>query len=132
MGPAKGIAAHAARMAGFAPNSRNGAAVRGRKLLALDKVKAAIKERVEDDPKVTTRQELQEFWTRGMRGEENEFKAPDRIKCSELAAKVQGLFLERIEINDTTPGPDMLDLSLLTPDELVEFERLTLKATPSA
>ncbi len=46
--------------------------------------------------KIADAKEIQEFWTKTFRDEEVEMK--DRIKTSELLAKVQGAFIENINL----------------------------------
>lgn len=46
--------------------------------------------------KIADAKEIQEFWTKTFRDEEVEMK--DRIKTSELLAKVQGAFVENINL----------------------------------
>lgn len=54
-----------------------------------------INKKIEKE-KIADAKEIQEFWTKTFRGEEVEMK--DRIKTSELLAKVQGAFIENINL----------------------------------
>ena len=54
-----------------------------------------INKKIEKE-KIADAKEIQEFWTKTFRDEEVEMK--DRIKTSELLAKVQGTFVENINL----------------------------------
>ena len=54
-----------------------------------------INKKIEKE-KIADAKEIQEFWTKTFRDEEVEMK--DRIKTSELLAKVQGAFVENINL----------------------------------
>lgn len=54
-----------------------------------------INKKIEKE-KIADTKEIQEFWTKTFRDEEVEMK--DRIKTSELLAKVQGAFIENINL----------------------------------
>lgn len=54
-----------------------------------------INKKIEKE-KIADAREIQEFWTKTFRNEEVEMK--DRIKTSELLAKVQGAFIENINL----------------------------------
>ena len=54
-----------------------------------------INKKIEKE-KIADAKEIQEFWTKTFRDEEVEMK--DRIKTSELLAKVQGAFIENINL----------------------------------
>ena len=54
-----------------------------------------INKKIEKE-KIADVKEIQEFWTKTFRDEEVEMK--DRIKTSELLAKVQGAFIENINL----------------------------------
>lgn len=54
-----------------------------------------INKKIEKE-KIAGAKEIQEFWTKTFRDEEVEMK--DRIKTSELLAKVQGAFIENINL----------------------------------
>lgn len=54
-----------------------------------------INKKIEKE-KIADAREIQEFWTKTFRDEEVEMK--DRIKTSELLAKVQGAFIENINL----------------------------------
>lgn len=99
MGPAKGNATEAARIAGY---SGSDATLRnaGSRLLTNANISEAIKERQESDPLVADREERQRFWSEVMRNDHADMK--DRLKASEILGKSQADFTERID--HTTDG----------------------------
>ena len=54
-----------------------------------------INKKIEKE-KIADAKEIQEFWTKTFRDEEADMK--DRIKTSELLAKIQGAFIENINL----------------------------------
>ena len=70
------------------PNSKSA------KLSVLEYI-SEINKKIEKE-KIADAREIQEFWTKTFRDEEVEMK--DRIKTSELLAKVQGAFIENINL----------------------------------
>lgn len=70
------------------PNSRSA------KISVLEYINE-INKKIEKE-KIADVKEIQEFWTKTFRDEEVEMK--DRIKTSELLAKVQGAFIENINL----------------------------------
>lgn len=70
------------------PNSKSA------KLSVLEYINE-INKKIEKE-KIADAKEIQEFWTRTFRDEEVEIK--DRIKTSELLARVQGMFIENINL----------------------------------
>lgn len=70
------------------PNSKSA------KLSVLEYINE-INKKIEKE-KIADAKEIQEFWTKTFRDEEVEMK--DRIKTSELLAKVQGAFIENINL----------------------------------
>ena len=70
------------------PNSKSA------KLSVLEYINE-INKKIEKE-KIADAREIQEFWTKTFRNEEVEMK--DRIKTSELLAKVQGAFIENINL----------------------------------
>ncbi|MFQ8698241.1 MAG: terminase small subunit [Peptoniphilus harei] len=75
-----------------------------------------INKKIEKE-KIADAKEIQEFWTKTFRGEKVEMK--DRIKTSELLAKIQGAFIENINLtgNIKTNNP-FDDLSV---EELIKL-----------
>jgi len=69
-----------------------------RQILTRPDVKQAIAERrtKEFNSKIASRQEIQEFWTETLRDKTKPLL--DRCKCSELLAKSEGMFIERIQV----------------------------------
>lgn len=70
------------------PNSKSA------KLSVLEYINE-INKKIEKE-KIADAKEIQEFWTKTFRDEEVEMK--DRIKASELLARVQGMFIEKINL----------------------------------
>ena len=70
------------------PNSKSA------KLSVLEYINE-INKKIEKE-KIADAKEIQEFWTKTFRDEEVEIK--DRIKTSELLARVQGMFIENINL----------------------------------
>lgn len=70
------------------PNSKSA------KISVLEYI-SEINKKIEKE-KIADAKEIQEFWTKTFRDEEVEMK--DRIKTSELLAKVQGAFVENINL----------------------------------
>lgn len=70
------------------PNSKSA------KLSVLEYI-SEINKKIEKE-KIADAKEIQEFWTKTFRDEEVEMK--DRIKTSELLARVQGAFVENINL----------------------------------
>lgn len=106
MGIAKGNATEAARLSGY-KGSDNTLGVVGFDNLKNPKIAAAIAERTKSDPLVLGREELQQFWSRVLTAREldagDEPAMKERLRASELLARSQGVFVERVEIED---GPE--------------------------
>ena len=79
-----------------------------------------INKKIEKE-KIADAKEIQEFWTKTFRDEEVEMK--DRIKTSELLAKVQGAFIENINLtgNIKTNNP-FDDLSVEELRKLIKID----------
>lgn len=95
-----GNATEAARKAGYSESSAEQTASR---LLTNNKVKAYIKELNAEikSSRIMTMLEIQEFWTETIKNKEN--RIADRLKASELLAKTNGAFLDKIEIQTSNP-----------------------------
>lgn len=106
MGVARGNATEAARLAGYSGGD-NALGVRGSELLRNSKVMRAIAERTKSDPLVLGREELQQFWSRVLTAKEldagDEPAMKERLRASELLARSQGVFVDRVEVED---GPE--------------------------
>jgi hypothetical protein len=78
-----------------------------RELHAKPYIKKAIatRHKREFNNKIATRQDLQVFWTKTMNDEN--LNIPDRLKASELIAKSEGMFTEKIHI--TNPAVEKID-----------------------
>ena len=102
MGEAGGNATEAARLAGYlAPGTE------GHRLLQYAEIQQAIDQRVENRPDIATREERQTFWTSAMRGE---IEGLDRLKASELLARSQADFVDRVKIEQDDPRSDLAHL----------------------
>lgn len=117
MGEACGNAGKAYRLAGYAVKNDQAAWSGGCALLRNIEVQRAIDDLVGADPLVAGRVEVQRFWTNVMRGKRGERAIPtgegveivdveadyrERVRASEMLAKTQGQFVERVEHS----GPD--------------------------
>lgn len=107
MGPAKGNATEAARMAGYSGNE-NTLGVTGLRLLRNAKITEAVEERQKADPLVADREERQRFWSTVMRDESADMK--DRLKASEILGKSQADFTEKVDI--TSGGEPITDINV--------------------
>lgn len=96
MGEAAGNGTEAARIAGYKGNDVTLASVSAENL-RKPQIAVAIKERVDSDPKIATRKDRQEFWTRVMTGQEPDAQMKDRLKASELLGKSHADFIDRHE-----------------------------------
>ena len=87
-------AAEAARRAGYSERTARSI---GQRLLTNVDIKTYIDERNAEIKAANTADidEIRRFWTSAMRDEEE--KAIDRLKASELLARSQGVFLDRTE-----------------------------------
>jgi phage terminase small subunit len=107
MGAAAGNATKAARLAGYSATT---ARKQGSRLVTKGHIRAAIRERANDDPAVWTREDRQRFWTsvaRGVEGGYPDALLRDRLKASELLGKSQADFVERVEVEG---GKSLLDV----------------------
>lgn len=97
-------AAEAARLAGY--SGKNHDVIGAQNLVKLSNY---IKDRdkVLEAPRIADMQEINEFWTEVLRDQDADLK--DRLKASELRAKVQGAFLERVEVNEREPLKVVVD-----------------------
>lgn len=95
-----GSGVEAARSAGYSGEGPQ-LAVRASELLARDDVKAAIAERVENDPAVAGRVEIQQKWTKLMRADGLKVAVKEQLEASKLLARSHGMFVEKHEIAHT-------------------------------
>lgn len=134
MGEAAGNAGKAYRLAGYTASTDQTAWTGGCNLLRNTKVQRAIDDLVGADPLVAGRVEVQRFWSEVMRGKkgervvttmegvqvvEAEADYRERVKASELLAKTQGQFIERVE--HSGPGGGAIPLAEVARD-LYGFE----------
>jgi len=99
MGLAGGNASRAAELAGYAAPRQAGS-----RLLTNRDIREAVDARVEDDPTIATREDLQRFWTDTMLGMAGQ-QPRDQLKASELLAKSQAVFIERHRHEGPNGGP---------------------------
>jgi len=92
-----GNALQAYKEAGYIVKSDDGGRVSASRLLTNANIVAKLKELSDkaENSNIADITEVKEFWSNVLRSEEEEMK--DRIKCSELIAKVQGAFIDKIE-----------------------------------
>lgn len=134
MGEAAGNATEAARIAGYTGDDVT-LRVTAHENLTKPNIREAIESRIDADPLVATRFDRQRFWSRVMAGKELDGDKPaqmrDRLKASELLARSQGDFVERVEHTGKDGAPIQLasgvDLSSLTGGELADLEGLLEK-----
>jgi hypothetical protein len=115
MGEAEGNATRAAELAGYKARSRPALQDFARKLAKKERIRAAIAARAAADPRVLTREELQQFWSSVVRGDMFERLTPEgtsvtapaamreRIKASELLARTHGMFRDSVGPPPTAP-----------------------------
>jgi len=113
-----GNAEEAAVSAGFSPAS---ARTEGYRLMRKPHVVKAIRARetVELRPKVLSRVQLQEMWSK-IAIDSNEH-TKDRLKASELLAKSHAMFVERLDLTGGVEVKTQVDLSGLKPSELLDM-----------
>jgi phage terminase small subunit len=108
-----GNATESARLAGY---SENTAQVQGAENLSKPIIQEYIKELANpiENKRIASANEIKEFWTSVMR--EDAEKMADRLKASELLAKTGGMFIERVEIKETSMADALKDLVNKLPD----------------
>jgi hypothetical protein len=108
MGPAKGNGAAAARIAGYANRS---ARVTASRLLTKANIRRAIEARVQDDPLVATREQLQQFWSAIVlgRGSYVLLEMRDRLRASELLERSPGGFSDKVRLDPGRSLEELLD-----------------------
>jgi phage terminase small subunit len=95
-------ATQAARLVGF-KGTRHGVEVQGSRMLKNVEVQKYIAEiaKAATTSRVATAEQIREFWTEVLVGKAIDNGLPpklsDRIKAAELLAKVQGMFVEKVE-----------------------------------
>jgi phage terminase small subunit len=99
MGEAAGNATEAAKLAGYKGNNATLRAIASENLTKPN-IASAVAERVESDPRVWGREQLQRFWTEVAEGKYQDEKL-DRLRGSELLAKSQAMFVQKVEIKAT-------------------------------
>ena len=108
-----GNAAEAARLAGY---SEKTAYSIGQELLNKPEIMERIQERESQrlSEAIANREERQIFWSSIMRNVEE--KTADRLKASELLAKSNGDFLERVQAMVGTMGPPKIEVHFVGRD----------------
>lgn len=114
--------------AGYKYKNENVAKSLGSRMLSKDDVKQRLKELSEEvkNENIASIQEIQEFWTKVLRNEEVEqvvgmteggpfrmskdCNIKDRIKAAELLGRVNGLFLDKVEVTGNVPVTFVDDL----------------------
>lgn len=128
-----GNATEAYRRAGYTSKGK-AAEANASRLIRNDKVQKYIDERnsaLESD-RIASMKEVKEFWSEIMRSELQETK--DRLKASEMIAKTNAAFIDKIEHSgETTQNiKNESDLSRLSVKELKQLESILSKtAEPS-
>ena len=110
---ANGNATESARLAGYNEKDIN---TNASKLLQNTTIKEYIAELANpiENKRIATANEIKEFWSNVMR--ENVEKINDRLKASELLAKSGGMFIDRVEIQETSMTDVLKDLVNKLPD----------------
>lgn len=120
MGEAAGNAGKAYKLAGYTASTDQVAYSAGCRLLRNVEIQAELEDRVKSDPLVATRQEIQHWLTKIVRGEDVlDALAKDRIKSAELILKTRGELLDRREEKTEST----VRYVVTTEDQLSEDER---------
>ena len=127
-------ATEAARLAGYS-GSDSALGKQGFDNLRNPKIVEALAKTAAEDPLVLERVDLQRFWTRVVLDQEGvDTEMKDRLRASEMLAKSQGMFVNRVEHTgkdggavkvETQQGPDLTQLS---PEQLREYKRCMAQA----
>lgn len=110
---ASGNATEAARLAGYRKPHPQGAENLQKPTIAayIAQLTAA-----QDEARVATVKERQEWWTAVMRGEHREFEPKDRLKASELLGRCQGDFIERLKLSNDADAPLSINVTFVDPE----------------
>lgn len=126
MGEAAGNGTKAAEIAGYKARSKTALAQQAHYTLKKPKVRQELEERVKSDPLVASRQEIQHWLTKIVRGEDVlDALAKDRIKSAELILKTRGELLDRREEKTEST----VRYVVTTEDQLTEDERALMGET---
>lgn len=108
-----GNATESARLAGYSEKDIN---TNASKLLQNTTIQEYIAELANpiENKRIANANEIKEFWSSVMR--ENVEKMNDRLKASELLAKSGGMFIDRVEIQETSMTDVLKDLVNKLPD----------------
>lgn len=71
----------------------------------LRKLEIYIQERLQNkaNERIASQNEVLQYFSKVLRGEEKEAEIKDKIKCGELLGKVYGVFKEKVEIDQDKP-----------------------------
>jgi phage terminase small subunit len=108
-----GNATESARLAGYSENSAEAIGLENLGKLGIQEYIAELANPIENK-RIANANEIKEFWSSVMR--ENVEKMNDRLKASELLAKSGGMFIERVEIQETSMTDILKDLVNKLPD----------------
>jgi hypothetical protein len=124
MGFAAGNGTRAAEIAGYSARS---ARVTASRLLAKGSIREAIEERVTADPTTADREERRRFLTTMMR---NPLQRPRvRLRACDLLARASGDYVHRVQLEEPLNDDRPYDLSLLTDEELLQYEAILKKCS---
>lgn len=117
--------------AGYSATSRSVAEANSRRLLGNERVHTYIElmnKKLEEES-IADMKEIKQFWTKVIRSEEKYVEMKDRIRASELIARTNGAFLDKVEHSGETTQiiKEDVNLSNLSVKELKELEELITK-----
>ena len=108
-----GNATESARLAGYSENSAEAIGLENLGKLGIKEYIAELANPIENK-RIADANEIKEFWSNAMRADAE--KMADRLKASELLAKSGGMFIERVEIKETSMTDVLKDLVNKLPD----------------
>lgn len=101
--------------AGYDASTESVASSCASRMLRNEKVALAIKAALEASPHLASDPEIGKFWTDRMRDDDEGTK--ERLRASELLAKVRGMFIERLEVTGEGGGPVIVEVPARVPTE---------------
>ena len=93
---ASGNATESARKAGYSEKTANRIASENLSKLDIKKYIEELNKKAKDS-RIMSMLEIKEFWSEAIKNSDN--KMADRLKASELLAKTNGAFLEKVEVS---------------------------------
>lgn len=93
---ASGNATESARKAGYSEKTANRIASENLSKLDIKKYIEELNKKAKDS-RIMSMLEIKEFWSEAIKNSDN--KMTDRLKASELLAKTNGAFLEKVEVS---------------------------------